>query len=127
MVKLTEVARRLRGDQTEAEKLLWSKLRDRRFMGLKFRRQVTIESYVADFVCFERGVIVELDGGQHVDCVKDKERSDVLESKGFLVKRYWNNDVMGNLEGVLVDLQETLDTLTPALSLQGEGEEREVV
>jgi len=122
MVRLTQIARRLRRDQTDAEKLLWSKLRNRQFMGLKFKRQVAIENYVADFVCLERGLIIELDGGQHVEReAQDRMRSDVLEAKGFLVKRYWNNDVLTNMDGVLEDLMATFDTLTPTLSLQGEG------
>lgn len=121
MSRLTQIARSLRSNQTEAEKLLWSKLRNRQFMNLKFRRQVAIENYVADFVCFERGLIIELDGGQHNGNAADRDRSDVLESKGFIVKRYWNNDVMNNLEGVLCDLTDTLNTLTPTLSLEGEG------
>ena len=121
MSKLTQVARSLRSKQTEAEKLLWSKLWNRQFMNLKFRRQVAMEDYVADFVCFERGVIIELDGGQHNESVNDRDRSDVLESKGFIVKRYWNNDVMNNLEGVFRDLADTLYTLTPTLSRVGEG------
>lgn len=121
MSKLTQIARSLRSNQTDAEKLLWSKLRNRQLMNLKFRRQVTIENYVADFICFERGLIIELDGGQHNESAKDRDRSDVLESKGFIVKRYWNNDVMSNLEGVYRDLLDTLNTLTPTLSLEGEG------
>jgi very-short-patch-repair endonuclease len=80
-MKLTPVARMLRGNQTDAEKLLWSRLRNRRFMNLKFRRQVTIGNYVADFACLESGIIIELDGGQHADQVqRDRERSDILES-----------------------------------------------
>ena len=121
MSKLTQIARSLRLNQTEAEKLLWSKLRNRQFMNLKFRRQVAIENYVADFVCFERGLIIELDGGQHNGNAADRDRSVVLESKGFIVKRYWNNDVMNNMEGVFRDLTDTLNTLTPTLSLEGEG------
>lgn len=121
MLKLTQIARSLRSNQTEAEKLLWSKLRNRQFMNLKFRRQVAMEGYVVDFACFERRLIIELDGGQHNESAKDRDRSDVLESKGFIVKRYWNNDVMNNLEGVFRDLTDTLNTLTPALSLEGEG------
>ncbi len=126
MSRLTQIARSLRSNQTDAEKLLWGKLRNRQFMNLKFRRQVTIENYVADFVCFERGLIIELDGGQHNENAKDRDRSDVLESKGFIVKRYWNNEVMNNMEGVFCDLTDTLNTLTPALSLQGEGVQKGV-
>lgn len=127
MVRLTPLARKLRTDQTEAEKMLWSKIRNRRFMGLKFKRQVTIENFIVDFVCLERGLIIELDGGQHAEQIsEDRERSDVLESKGFLVKRYWNNDVLTNMEGVLRDLMATSEPLTPTLSRLGEGADRGV-
>ncbi|HEY8190674.1 MAG TPA: endonuclease domain-containing protein [Micavibrio sp.] len=114
---MKELARKLRVNSTEAENLMWSKLRNRQFMGLKFRRQVQMEGYVVDFFCLERGLIIELDGGQHVENAEyDRRRSDVLESKGFLVKRYWNNEFLGNMEGVLLDLMETLNALTPTLS-----------
>lgn len=121
-LKLTPLARKLRTTQTESEMRMWEQLRGRRFMGLKFRRQVPIENYIADFICFERAVIVELDGGQHADNDNDRMRTEILEGRGFLVKRYWNNEVMENMDGVLMDLQATLNTLTPALSLEGEGE-----
>lgn len=116
---LTPLARNLRTNQTEAEKIVWSRLRNRQFMNLKFKRQVPIEGYVVDFLCQERGIIVELDGGQHEGSKIDQMRTEILESCGFLVKRYWNNDVMKNIDGVLVDLQGALNTLTPTLS-QGE-------
>jgi very-short-patch-repair endonuclease len=116
---LTPLAQNLRTNQTEAEKIVWSRLRNRQFMNLKFKRQVPIEGYVVDFLCQERGIIVELDGGQHEGSEADQMRTEILESSGFLVKRYWNNDVMKNIDGVLVDLQCALNTLTPTLS-QGE-------
>jgi len=117
MREMEVLARKLRRDQTEAEKLLWSKLRNRQFLGLKFRRQVQMEGYIVDFFCDVRGLVIELDGGQHTENLNyDRVRSDVLESKGFIVKRYWNNDVMGNVEGGLEDLASTLNTLTPAIS-----------
>lgn len=121
-LKLTPLARTLRTDQTEAEMRMWMQLRNRRFMNLKFRRQVPIESYIVDFVCFEKSVIVELDGGQHAENKNDRTRTEILEGRGFLVKRYWNNEVMENMDGVLMDLAAVLNTLTPALSLKGEGE-----
>lgn len=117
MSRLTSLARNLRQNQTEAEQKLWFELRNRRFLGLKFRRQVAIEGYIADFMCVEQGVIIELDGGQHTEAEDhDRERSDVLESRGFIVKRYWNNDVLVNMDAVLADLKETLNPLTPTLS-----------
>jgi very-short-patch-repair endonuclease len=85
-------ARRLRREQTDAERRLWSRLRNRQLDGFKFRRQVPIGRYVADFVCTEVRLIVELDGGQHVDRqIYDAERTAALESDGFTVKRFWNN------------------------------------
>ncbi|GIL06493.1 MAG: DNA methylase [Betaproteobacteria bacterium] len=95
------VARALRRSSTDAERLLWSKLRDRRLNGYKFKRQVPIGRYVADFVCLERMLIVEVDGGQHADRVaSDRERTKELEALGYRVLRFWNNEVMGNLQGV---------------------------
>lgn len=123
---LTSVSRRLRSEQTDAEKALWLQVRNRRLQGLKFRRQVEIEQYIADFVCFEKRLIVELDGGQHGEdhaIEKDRQRTEFLEGKSFLVMRFWNNEVLKNMEGVLLSILEAANTLTPALSLEGEGEE----
>ncbi len=95
-------ARRLRADQTEVEKRLWLRLRDRGMLGLKFRRQVPLGPYVADFVCAERALIVELDGGQHGSSeARDDRRTAWLESRGWRVVRFWNNEVGENIDGVL--------------------------
>ena len=95
-------ARRLRADQTEVEKRLWLRLRDRGMLGLKFRRQVPLGPYVADFVCAERALIVELDGGQHGSSqARDDRRTAWLESRGWRVVRFWNNEVSENIDGVL--------------------------
>jgi very-short-patch-repair endonuclease len=81
---------------------MWSRLRDRRFLGLKFKRQVPIDRFVVDFVSTEAKLIVEIDGGQHGERAEaDKQRTAVLESMGYLVLRFWNNDVLTNIEGVL--------------------------
>ncbi len=101
----TVFARRLRRNETEAEKKLWQVLRARHFLGLKFRRQSPVAGFVADFLCEERRVIVEADGGQHADNPADIERTVRLRAAGYEVIRYWNNDIMGNLEGVLEDLR----------------------
>ncbi|HSV30054.1 MAG TPA: endonuclease domain-containing protein, partial [Candidatus Omnitrophota bacterium] len=97
-------ARRLRTERaTEAEKLLWSKLRSRQMDGVKFRRQHPVGPYVLDFVCIERSLAVEVDGGQHADPAQaeyDRRRTDFLAAEGFEVLRFWNNDVLGNIEGV---------------------------
>ena len=96
------LARHLRSEQTRAERKMWSRLRDRRFLGLKFKRQVPIDRFVVDFVSAEAKLIVEIDGGQHGKRVGvDKQRTAVLESMGYLVLRFWNNDVLTNIEGVL--------------------------
>lgn len=90
----------LRRAMTDAERALWLAVRDRRLAGHKFRRPVTIGPYIADFVCLERSLIVEADGGQHSED-DDAARTSYLKSQGFRLIRFWNNDVLRNLEGVL--------------------------
>ncbi|MGB0087328.1 MAG: DUF559 domain-containing protein [Rhodomicrobiaceae bacterium] len=99
-------ARRLRKDMTEAERKLWSILRKRKLTGLKFRRQVPIGPYVADFLSFESRLIVEADGGQHAEAWKDAERDAWLAAQGFRILRFWNSDVLNNPDGVLAQLAE---------------------
>jgi very-short-patch-repair endonuclease len=99
---LTKYAKKLRKNATAAEGLLWSKLRARQMEGIKFRRQQPIENYVVDFVSFEKRIVIELDGGQHAtDREKDRNRDRLLSENGFIVLRFWNNEVFENLEGVL--------------------------
>ena len=94
-------AKAMRRVMTDAELKLWNELRAHRLMNLGFRRQVPIGRYIVDFVCFERKLIVELDGGQHASTiVADQHRTAWLESQGFRVMRFWNNDVVENIEGV---------------------------
>lgn len=109
-------AKRLRLDQTDAEAKLWSKLRNRQLNGHKFRRQVPIEGFVVDFVCYESRLVVEVDGGQHDEqAEKDARRTEVLEDAGFLVIRFWNNEVLGNCEGVLETIAAVLaDSSSPS-------------
>jgi len=95
-----ERARRLRLDSTEAEKRLWSLLRDRGLGGHKFRRQRPIGPYIVDFVCLERHLVVEVDGGQHSRSGGDADRTAWLSEQGYRVLRLWNSVVFGNLEGV---------------------------
>ena len=94
-------ARHLRMMQTEAEARLWSRLRNRMLGGFKFRRQVPIGPYIADFLCAERMLIVEADGGQHADNAADLCRTRFLEERGYRVIRFWNPDVLSNTDGVL--------------------------
>jgi very-short-patch-repair endonuclease len=101
-MKRVAIARRLRRDMTEAERRLWSRLRSRQLHGMRFRRQVPIEGFIADFACIEAKLVVEVDGGQHAETVvADRLRSDAIASAGFLVIRFWNSDVMANIEGVI--------------------------
>jgi very-short-patch-repair endonuclease len=110
-------ARNLRRFSTEAEKLLWSRLRARRLEGFKFRRQVWIGNYVADFLCAEARLVVEADGSQHADQVEyDGRRTIFLEQEGFSVVRIWNNDVTGNIEGVLSLIRDALLSGAPSPS-----------
>ncbi|MCG5242984.1 endonuclease domain-containing protein [Azospirillum doebereinerae] len=96
----TQRSRTLRQTATEAEKLLWHGLRDRRLGGLKFRRQQTIERYVVDFLCFDKRLIIEVDGGQH-NAQADGPRTAFLEAQGYRVLRFWNPEVLTNPSGVL--------------------------
>lgn len=101
------LARKLRKQPTEAEKRLWAAIRDRQVNGAKFRRQVPVGIYVADFLCTEARLIVEIDGGQHGEEV-DAARTAALNAAGYRVIRFWNNDVMNNLAGVLEGLAAAL-------------------
>ena len=94
-------ARQLRRTSTDTERHLWKRLKDRQISGAKFRRQVSLGPFVVDFVSFEARLIVEVDGGQHADSERDAERSRFLESQGFRVLRFWNNDVLADIEGVI--------------------------
>ena len=102
-------ARVMRRVATDAERKLWYLLRDRRFDGIKFRRQVPFGPYIIDFVCFDRRLVVEVDGGQHAESQVDKVRDAYLQAEGFRVVRYWNTDVLKNREGVLTDLLAQLE------------------
>jgi very-short-patch-repair endonuclease len=100
--KKVPTARRLRRDSTDAERTLWLQLRDRRLEGWKFRRQVSIDPYIVDFLCLDAKLVIEVDGGQHDENrAKDEVRTRFLEGFGLRVIRFWNNEVLGNLEGVL--------------------------
>jgi very-short-patch-repair endonuclease len=106
-------ARSLRRRMTDAERKLWYLLRNRRFSAAKFRRQVPLGAYVADFLSFEKHVVVEVDGGQHAGAASDGARDDWFRSQGFTVVRFWNNDVLKNLEGVYARLSAIVEADTP--------------
>ena len=100
-----EFARQLRRRQTDAERKFWGYLRGRRFVGLKFRRQVPCGIYVLDFYCHELRLAVELDGGQHLESAHDVERGAWLAGQGIRVVRFWNHDVLTRTEAVLEALR----------------------
>jgi very-short-patch-repair endonuclease len=107
----TGLAGNLRVKQTDAEKLLWSRLRTNQLDGVKFRRQEPIGDYIVYFVSFDRNIIIELDGGQHNEeshITADEQRTKWLESRGFRVLRFWDNDVMTNIDGVLIQIAENI-------------------
>ncbi|MDH4612234.1 DUF559 domain-containing protein [Pseudomonas sp. BN102] len=96
-----EFAKQLRTGQTEAEQLLWRYLRAKRMQGLKFRRQKPLGPYIVDFICQERMLVVELDGGQHLESEADGVRDAWLTRRGFRVLRFWNHEVLQQTEAVL--------------------------
>jgi len=106
---LTTRSRRLRRDSTDAERKLWTILRNGQMNGLKFRCQVEIDGYIADSLCPEKRLIIEVDGGQHAP-KKDARRTAFLESQGFRILRFWNNDVLQNLDGVWTAIEDALTT-----------------
>ena len=102
MPNLYERARQLRRDSTDAERALWRLVRGRRFSDYKFRRQVPLGLYIVDFVCLEQKLVVEIDGGQHSEAVGyDSARTELLESQGFRVLRFWNNEALSNPDGMV--------------------------
>ncbi|HEX5336886.1 MAG TPA: endonuclease domain-containing protein [Gallionella sp.] len=104
--KLLTNAKLLRVNLTDAEQRLWYHLRAHRFMGLKFKRQKPLGRYIVDFICTERRLIVEIDGGQHAEQVEyDRQRDAWLRGQGYTVLRFWNNEVMQQLEAVLEQIR----------------------
>jgi len=102
--RIRTYARDMRRTATLAEAAMWHLLRDRRFSKVKFRRQVPFQNYILDFGCFERRLLIEIDGSQHLDSNRDERRDVVLASDGFQIIRYWNNDVLQRRNVVLEDL-----------------------
>jgi very-short-patch-repair endonuclease len=118
--------RRLRNTPTDAERHLWQRLKARQLEGCKFRRQHPFRDFILDFVCLERLVIVELDGGQHsAHIASDAVRTSVLEHDGFVVLRFWNNEVFTDTDGVLERIRQQLEARAapspPNPPLEGEG------
>ncbi|MBR2117921.1 MAG: DUF559 domain-containing protein [Pseudomonadota bacterium] len=119
-----QFARRMRAQPTDAERILWQRLRhDIALTGSHFRRQALIGPFIVDFVSRRAKLVIELDGGQHdVQRSADEVRTGKIEAEGYRVLRFWNHDVFGNLEGVLSEIQSALSP-TPNPSPQGGGEQ----
>jgi very-short-patch-repair endonuclease len=114
-------AKRLRSNATDAESVLWRHLRAHRFAGHKFKRQHPIGPYIVDFVCFGSRLIIEVDGGQHLENERDAKRDAWLQAQGFVVVRVWNNDVLSRTEAVLDLLAERLPLSPNPSPARGEG------
>ena len=113
MDKMTALGKVLRKRPTDAEKLLWKQLRLKQIEGFKFRRQQPIDNYIVDFVCFEKRIVIEVDGGQHATQSEDDiARDTYLRQQGLKVLRFWNNEVLQNINGVLEVIRESC--LSPA-------------
>jgi very-short-patch-repair endonuclease len=111
MHPLKPLARNLRRQQTDAERVIWYHIRNRQIAGAKFKRQIPLGRYIVDFISYENKLIIEIDGGQHNEDLKkqnDKERTKWFEMKGYTVLRFWNNDVLNNINEVLEVIHLTL-------------------
>jgi len=107
-------ARRLRRDQTEAEKKLWGRLRSKRLIRFKFRRQFAIGNFIADFACPETRLVIELDGGHHLDQVaKDDWRTKLIVQRGFRVIRFWDSEVLMSIDDVIERIVEASRETSP--------------
>jgi very-short-patch-repair endonuclease len=113
-----KLQRRLRSNMTDAEQRLWRVLRRRQLSDLKFRRQHPFGDYIIDFVCLEAMLVVEVDGGQHnAQLAEDAARTEYLKSEGFRVLRFWNNEVLIDIESVAAVIWRALQELAPPPSL----------
>ena len=107
MKNLKDVTKKLRQNMQIPERILWAKLRNRRFKQYKFRRQVQIDNYIVDFICYEKSLIIELDGRQHLtpeNLIQDEIRTQYLKNKNYNIVRYYNTDILNNIDNVLEDL-----------------------
>jgi len=109
----TQRARRLRKDATEAEKAMWRRLRARGLNGYKFVRQEPVGPYTVDFICREGRLVIEVDGGQHANSSRDAVRDKWLADHNYRVLRFWNNEVLGNMPGVLETIATALAEAPP--------------
>jgi very-short-patch-repair endonuclease len=103
----------MRCEPTPAEHRLWQILRAKRLAGYKFKRQLPVDHYIADFACLQHRLIIEADGGQHNESRGDQRRDTYLRAQGFRVLRFWNNEIFENEEGVLTRIFEALESPLP--------------
>ena len=108
---------------TDAERRLWFAMRDRRLAGYKFRRQHLIEYFIVDFACTKHHLVIEADGGQHAADQRDEQRTAKIEALGWRVLRFWNNDILGNTEGVILTILRELELDRPSPALEPIQEE----
>jgi very-short-patch-repair endonuclease len=102
--RIRDFAKKMRREPTDAEAAMWRLLRHRQLAHLKFRRQAPFRKFILDFVCFEKRIVIEIDGSQHLSSSRDAERDALLMDEGFLIARYWNNDVLQRPTAVLDDI-----------------------
>ena len=102
--RIRSFAKKMRRESTDAEAAMWRLLRDRRLALFKFRRQVPFQNFILDFICFEKRLIIEIDGRQHASSERDTARDAFLIAEGFRIARYWNNDVLQQSSAVLEDI-----------------------
>ena len=108
----TRRSRELRTNQTDAERKLWSRLRSSQLGGVRFNRQYPVGPFICDFVARSKGLVIELDGGQHAQVASsDSKRTRYIEERGYRVLRFWNNDVLNNLDGVIFEIGRVLGEL----------------
>jgi very-short-patch-repair endonuclease len=115
-IRNTLISRKLRANQTDAETTLWNRIRNRQLNRHKFVRQEPIGRYICDFVCREKLIVIEVDGGQHSESVRDEVRDRYLSGQGYRVMRFWSNDVLSNIEGVLTVIDDELRELSASKS-----------
>lgn len=108
---------------TEAEKRLWYRVRNRQ-LGVKFRRQQALGNYIVDFVCFEKKLVIEVDGGEHFESRRDELRDQWLRKQGYKVLRFWNSDVLKNTEGVMQIIMKEITPSPLSPPIKGRGFER---
>ncbi len=122
----TRRSRALRNNATDAERELWQHIRNRQMHGVRFNRQVPIGPFICDFAARTAKLIIELDGGQHaVRTVEDERRARILASRGYKVLRFWNSDVLENVDGVLIVIEEALNDRPSPMPLPRAGGEKE--